>query len=100
MTTPNPIYYECHVTVDPLEGSRRLVFEIICKDFTFKPARLLMQKSLEESTLDAFCTAKNADFFKLQNHMNSLLDKLNEYEFVVRRYKIEAIILDSKKAAV
>lgn len=96
MSLPEPMYYECHVTVDPLEGSRKHVFQVICEDNTFKPAKLLMQKTLEESNLDAFCTAKNKDFNKLKQHMEKLLKHLTEYDFVVRRYKIEAILLDSK----
>ncbi len=92
-----PLYHECHVTIEPVEGERFVQFEHICSKWDFKVATLLMQKTLDRSKLDSFCTGKNKEYLPLENRMRWLLADLEQNEFKVFRYKIEAIILDSKR---
>jgi hypothetical protein len=89
-------YYECHITIEPVEGDRLTSFSDHCKDYGFKVATLLMQKSLQRSTLDSFTTGKDKDYYHLKDRMYDLIAVLRKSNFDIRRYKIEAIILDSK----
>lgn len=93
----NSLYYECHVTVDPVKDKLDLFTEI-CKLDGFKPAKLLMQKDKEliPSDLDSFCTAHDKYFLNLRESMIRLVKALKHNGFVVRRYKIESVVLDSR----
>lgn len=92
----NPIYFECHVTIEPVEGERLNKFTELCEKWDFKVAKLLMQKTLDPSKLDSFCTCKRRNFTEVHNRMNWLLADLEAHVFNVYRYKIEAIIIDHR----
>lgn len=94
--TPEPIYFECHITIEPVEGERFALFEHICSKWEFKPATLLMQKTKDPSKLDSFCTGKNKQYLPLANRMYWMLEDLGQESFKVYRYKIEAILLDQR----
>lgn len=90
------IYYESHITIEPVEDERLDLFKDICQRWNFKVANLLMQKTLNKSNLDSFCTGKDKNFTMMKARMNYVLDELKNRNFNVYRYKIEAILLDSK----
>lgn len=93
---PNPIYYECHITIEPVEGERLEKFKEFSSKWNFKVANLLMQKTKDPSKLDSFCTGKDKNFMTMKARMNWLLNDLKNDNFNIYRYKIEAILLDSK----
>ena len=93
---PNPIYYECHITLEPVEEKRLQIFNSICNHYLFKPATLLMQKTLDKNKLDSFCTSKAADYVELEQRMYAALKQLKNNNFKIYRYKIEAIVLDER----
>jgi hypothetical protein len=90
------LYYECHITIEPVEGERLELFEQLSKKYKFKVANLLMRKSLKRSTLDAFTTAKSKKYEVIFGSMNSLLNELKENNFTIYRDKIEKVLHDSK----
>ncbi len=90
------IYYECHITVEPVEGERLNKFKEISQKWNFKVANLLMQKTKDPSKLDSFCTGKDKIYFYMENRMNKMLEDLKKENFNIFRYKIEAILVDSK----
>lgn len=94
------LYFECHVTIDPVFDLDLLRFNAICEKQGFKVAKLLMQKNKfdigQDSDKDSFCTGHDKDYNKLYSKMINLLHDLKEYGFKIRRYKIEDIILDSR----
>lgn len=90
-----PLYYECHVTIDPVFDERLEQFKELCKLYQFHVAKLLMQKG-GPSNLDSFCTGRGQDYKTLENDMYGLITDLIADGFRVRRYKIEAALLDSK----
>ena len=96
MNEPKPIYYECHITIEPVEDARLELFEQLSKKYKFKVATLLMRKSLKKSDLDSFTTAKSKKFDLLFNSMNNLLDELKKENFNIYRNKIEAVLIDTK----
>lgn len=95
-----PLYYECHVTVEPVFDNALEIFKNVCKKQGFKAANLLMQKDRgstpERSDKDTFATGQDEEFINLQSRMHSLLGDLMMGGFKVWRYKIEAILLDQK----
>lgn len=101
MDLPKPLYFECHVTVDPLHGDRLTLFVAICKDWNFRVAKLLMQKKEggagAVNKLDSFCTGKDKDYEALNGRMYHLLNDLRTAEIHVRRYKIEAALIDVRQ---
>jgi len=94
------LYYESHVTVEPVFDERLEKFKEICAPHTFKPAKLLMKKRSFDtpvrSEYDTFCTGKNKNEEKLRLSMMLLIKDLIDNGFDVWRYKIEAILLDVK----
>jgi len=64
------LYYESHVTVEPVFDERLEKFKEICAPHTFKPAKLLMKKRSFDtpvrSEYDTFCTGKNKNEEKLR----------------------------------
>lgn len=95
-----PLYYESHITIEPVFDERLEHFKSICGNYRFKAAELLMKKRKEEkaerSQYDTFCTGRSKSFVDLKNDMNDLLIHLMLDGFQVWRYKIEAVVLDEK----
>ena len=108
---PQPLYFESHVTIDPVAEETRLQeFADICQRFRFKAAKLFMQKGKElvPSDLDQFCTRRDpvvprAMVDETQRAYDNsfagtrdLVAALEKAGFHVRRHKIEAALTDSK----
>jgi hypothetical protein len=93
-------YYEAHVTVEPVFEDRLEQFKLICQDYKFHVASLLMQKrksdTEERSKNDSFCTGRGISFTDIEKRMLSLVDRLTKEGFTVWRYKIESTLLDSR----
>lgn len=94
------MYYESHITVEPVFEERLERFKELCAPYAFKPAKLLMKKrnidTPVRSEYDTFCTGKNKNHDKLRDSMLLLVQSLTNDGFKVWRYKIEAILLDVK----
>ena len=95
-----PIYYEAHVTIEPVFDSDLDWLQELCKDHKFRVATLLMQKRKEDteerSKYDSFCTSHGLDYDVLKSNMFFLIEALQKSDFKVWRYKIEIITLDSR----
>ncbi len=93
-------YYEAHVTVEPCFDSDLERFKVICHDYKFHVAKLLMQKrkddSVERSKSDSFCTGRGISYTDIERRMLSLVERLGKEGFKVWRYKIESTLLDSR----
>ena len=96
----NPIYFECHITIEPVFDERLEIYKKICEKYNFKVADLLMQKrktdSPERSIKDSFCTGRAKEYDSLFEKMNLLVEDLKNNNFKVWRMKIEAILFDQK----
>ncbi len=94
------LYYECHITIEPVFGLRLAEADNIAKKYQFRLANLLMQKreedTAERSKYDTFMTSTNMKFGELESNMIALIYELQEEGFKVWRYKIEDTICDSK----
>lgn len=97
----NSLYYECHVTVEPVFAERLEKFAEVCATENFHVAKLLMQKretdTPERSAKDSFCTGHSQDYADIEDRMLGLIIKLRNAGFQVWRYKIEDCVLDSRK---
>jgi MazG nucleotide pyrophosphohydrolase domain len=93
-------YYEAHVTVEPVFEDRLELFKIICHDYKFRVANLLMQKrkgdTEERSKNDSFCTGRGISYTDTKKRMLALVERLEKEGFTVWRYKIESTLLDSR----
>lgn len=93
-------YYEAHVTVEPVFEDRLEQFKVICHDYKFRVANLLMQKrredSEERSKNDSFCTGRGISYTDTKKRMLALVERLEKEGFKVWRYKIESTLLDSR----
>lgn len=96
------LYYEAHVTVEPLFGEDFSKFEAICRKHHFRAAGLFMQKRAEDtperSKNDSFCTGRHRDMAQLENEMKELIAELRANKIKVWRYKMENTIYDSNYA--
>lgn len=95
------LYYECHVTVEPLFDESLDRFQEICESEGFHVAKLLMQKRSEatpvRSDKDSFCTGHSQNYDDILERMVRLIGKLRADGTTVWRYKIEDCVLDSRK---
>lgn len=93
-------YYEAHVTVEPVFEDRLESFRVICHDYKFRVANLLMQKRAhdteERSKNDSFCTGRGISYTDTKRRMLALVERLEKEGFKVWRYKIESTLLDSR----
>ncbi len=94
------LYYECHITIDPVFNDQRELAAKIAGESSFKLAELLMQKrqddTPEQSKYDTFMTGHSKDYGVLHERMVKLLVDLRQGGFKARRYKIEDILIDSR----
>lgn len=93
-------YFECHITIEPVFGTRLEEFTRLAAQHGFKVADLIMQKARhatpERSNKDTFCTSHSKSFDEIQVRMNALTRILNNASFKVWRSKIEAIVHDER----
>lgn len=94
------LYFEAHVTIEPVEGERLEKFSEICAKHHFRVAKLLMQKprleTEERSNKDAFCTSRSKQYARIATDTIELVQELIDEGYVVWRYKIEDTVLDSQ----
>lgn len=90
--------YECHITIDPVFDERREAVEKLSASFSFKLAKLVMIKEGRtlENDKDTFMTGHAVSLRGLKTRMKLLCLALIQAGFVVRRYKIEEILIDSR----
>lgn len=96
----NIIIYESHVTVEPIFEDRLIEFKNICLEYKFRVAKLLLQNRANSTPIrsnsDAFCTSHDLNQTELCNRMLNLCLHLKSSNYKVWRYKIEAVIIDSR----
>lgn len=95
---PSPLYYESHITIEPVFEQRLEDFKEICKKHKFRVAEFLLKKRVydtaERSSLDSFCTGRSNNFEELKSTTYSLVSELASKGFQVWRYKIESALID------
>lgn len=89
------LYYEAHVTLDPVPSSIRHEAAAIAEKYGFSIAKLLMDKGVP-SQLDTFMTARSQDYRLIEGNTINVVTELQDEGYVVRRYKIEDTLLDSR----
>jgi len=96
----NVLYYESHITIEPVFDERLGLFEELCKKHNFKSAKLLMQKDRtetpERSNKDTFATGHGKDVETLKEQMLNLITDLDKNRFKIWRFKIEGVLVDIK----
>ena len=94
----NPLYYESHVTIEPVIERHRIVsLNTLAEFWGFKVASLYKDsKSKNKSTLDSFCSSRSQDLEDLKNRMEHFVAALKYSNFEVWRHKIEAVLSDVK----
>lgn len=94
------LYYEAHITIDPVFGARRLTAQDIASARAFRVAKLILRKDAsanpEEHTDDTFMTGHSINFVDIMRRTKALCEDLKQSNFVVRRYKIEETVMDSR----
>ena len=94
------LYYEAHVTIEPVFEDDLERTRAIAQRHGFKPAELLMKKraqdTAERSKYDTFCTGRGKSYIELESRMMALIADLKADDFKVWRYKIEDTICDSR----
>jgi hypothetical protein len=94
------LYYECHITVEPVFEETREELSTIAKPFGFRLAELLMQKNREHdpirSTYDTFMTAHSKNYEDIFQRMKNCVAAIEAEGFKVWRYKIEDTLFDTK----
>jgi len=94
------LYYEVHVTVEPVFGAKLEQLRATCKEFGFKVADLLMQKRPEDtperSQHDTFATGRFDTLDIASIRCDYLVKRLKKQGFRVWRYKIEDTLADVK----
>lgn len=95
------LYYEAHITIDPVFDERRAEAERLASIHSFRLAKLIMRKHEADEERpaqdDTFMTGTDCYMNVLLDNMIRLITELKSYGFVVRRYKLEDIIVDSRK---
>lgn len=94
------MYYESHVTIEPVFDEKLEFATNIALRNGFKIANLLMQKreadTPERSKYDTFMTGHSVSGTVLSVRTRELVNELKECGFKVWRYKIEHVVLDSR----
>lgn len=101
--TPEIIYYEIHVTLDPVFDERLEALAKVAEPRHFRVADLLMQKrsddTPERSKYDSFLTARADSYDEARRMLNMMELALVMNGFTRRRSKIEAVVFDERTIA-
>ena len=94
------LYFECHITIDPVFDDERVRVSVMAQDYKFKLAKLIMRKreadKEQEAQDDTFMTGHGQTYEDLYQRMADLVTALEAAGIKVRRYKIEDTICDSR----
>jgi hypothetical protein len=94
------LYYETHVTIDPVFDERREEAAKTAEAYGFRLAKLIMRKRTADaeqpSRDDTFMTGHGADWDDMTVRTIGLIKALQRRGFVIRRYKIEDTLIDSR----
>ena len=96
------LYYEAHVTIEPLTDETRPVVENLCSRLGFKIAEFLMQRAapgqedVPANDPNSFTSARDVSSQKIGQRVRALVLCLRAMGVEVRRYKIEDTMLDTK----
>lgn len=97
-TVESKLYYEAHITIEPVFGDRLLQLAEVAGQWKFKPAELLMKKRKEDtperSQYDTFCTTRSKSYDDIRSRTFCCIADLQAAGFTVWRYKIEDTLLD------
>lgn len=94
------LYFESHVTIEPVFGDRLSELKCIATQQGFRVADLIMKKGVGETPTpnqeDTFCTGRSKDWNTMKGKTYLFVTILQECGFKVYRYKIENTLLDSR----
>lgn len=94
------LYFEAHVTIEPVFDHDREHVQLLASQHGFKLADLLMQKRAldapERSKHDTFMTSHGIELTEIKNRLILLIRALKANGYKVWRYKIEDTVLDSR----
>lgn len=94
------LYFEAHVTIDPVETSQDMwVLNGAARYFGFRVAELLYKKTRDVARVDDFMTGRDKNYDHMYERTTELVTALKDLGFVVRRYKIENTLLDVRLGA-
>lgn len=89
------LYFETHITIDPVPEEQEIELKQIVSGFGFRVAELYMKKG-KRSILDSFMTTRGTDYEDVLLRTEACVDSLIDNGYHVRRYKIENTLLDVK----
>lgn len=89
------LYFETHITIDPVEEFQEPELKRLASEFGFRVAELYMKKG-ERSRLDSFMTTRGTNYEDVYLRTLACVEALISRDYVVRRYKIENTLLDVK----
>lgn len=100
MQTVALLYFESHITIEPVFDEQREKAAKIAHEHGFRLAELLMKKRRKDiakrSMHDTFMTSHSTQFNDIKNRTIACIQELKANNFKIWRYKIEDTILDSK----
>ena len=94
------LYFECHITLDPVFEDKLETLKELCLPFGYKVASLLMKKREQDaptmSMYDTFTTGHKMKYEDAEASVKAIVPLLLKHGYNVRRYKIEDVIIDSR----
>jgi len=100
VTPEDVLYYEAHITIDPVFDARFEQLSRVAKAHSFRVADLMMQKRREDtperSKYDTFMTSRDREYDGIVLRVRLCVAALRNDGFVVRRAKIEAALYDER----
>lgn len=94
------LYYEAHITIDPVFDERREQARKTAEAYGFRLAKLIMRKkeadAEQPSRDDTFMTGHGVEFADIERRTIGCVKAVQRHGFTVRRYKIEDTVLDSR----
>lgn len=87
------LYFETHITIDPVDEDQEDFLKNLVFSYGFRVAELYMKKG-DRSRLDSFMTTRGTDYEDVRSRTVRCVDTLVNSGYKVRRYKIENTLLD------
>lgn len=93
MRDKSDLYYECHVTIVPVEGAMLDCLHEFSKIHGFRVSTFVM---LKDGTIpNAFTSARDESYARMVTRMKDFIGDLQALGLEILRYKIEDTILDT-----
>jgi hypothetical protein len=95
MTDRSRLYYEGHVTIEPVSGDKLINLIEVAAEFEMRISTFYLAKP-DSPVPDAFISVRDESYASIAMRLQKACEELNRRGLIIKRVKIEDTLFDTK----